>query len=159
MAIKRICISKSELSDWESQFISEEAAVLTPFCVILVTIATFPSDTRIFPAACTFLAIRRCASPVSHIFGITGYPPPIRINGIKQQHWVKTLVLDKLFTMWGDFSETAQLRQTCSGVMNVSWVTPSRITPIHQCSVLAVMTNDCHANSVLVSHVTGHVKW
>ena len=159
MAIKRIYISKSELSDWESPFISEEAAVLTPFCVILVTIATFPSDTRIFPAACTFLAIRRCASPVSHIFGITGYPPPIRINGIKQQHWVKTLVLDKLFAVWRDVCETRQLRQTRSGIIYVTRVTPSFLTPIHQCSVLTVMTNDCHANSVLVSHVTGHVKW
>ena len=49
-----------------------------------------------------------------------------------------------------------QLRQTRPFVTNVSCVASTQFTVIHQRLILAVVTDDCHANSILVSHVTVH---
>ena len=162
--IWKSCVSKSKLCDWESWFISKEAAVFTPFSIINVTIIFKPLFlilsalfTWFIHAACAFVTARQCSTPVSHFLWVPRYPPSkpsfSTIPGLQQPE-VNTFILDKLLTVWGDFSETHQLRQICSYVMNVTWVAPTFFAAIHHCCVLAVVTDDCHANSIRVNHVT-----
>ena len=93
--------------------------------------------------------------------------PTIRIDGhcwttLNDTHWM-TLILNKLFTVRRDSCETRQLRQTCSCVMNVTWVAAFGSIPcaiVHVRSVFTmIVINDCHANAFFVSHITIHCKW
>lgn len=92
-----------------------------------------------------------CSAPIIHLSGVTWYPPAYACH-----ERIMTLTLDKLFTVWGDFSETCQLRQTCSGVMNVPYVI---VSTFHACSSFSVVTDGCHANPIFVTHVTINCKW
>lgn len=156
-------VSKSKLCDGESWFISKEATVLTPLSIIIVTITFYLAlFTWVIHAACAAVFARQCSAPVGHLTWVTGYPPSKRIFpiifAIKPQPGVKAFILNKLFTVWGDLGETRQLRQICSHVMNVTWVAPRIFAAIHKFSVLAIVTDDCHANAVLVSHITKDKK-
>ena len=51
-------------------------------------------------------------------------------------------------------SQVSQLEEICPSVVNITLVASCRFTSLHQCPVFAVVTDDCHANVVLVSHVT-----
>ena len=143
-------ISKPELYDWRLCLVSEDVAVFTPLIVVRITI------TASFYPRCALASICWRSIPIRHLWFVTWHPPSKQ--SISEQTRVMTLIIDKLFTVWGDFGETRQLRQTRSGIMNVTWVTPRRIIAINQCSVLAVVTDNCHANSILVSHITSDVK-
>ena len=151
-------ISKPELFDRKLCLVSQQTAVFTPYKVILVTVTTKPGVCAwVGPTACALAADRRPA-PVRHLSRITWHPPSVWISIVKQ-NWVITLVLNKLFTVWRDSGETRQLRQTCSCVMNVTWVTTSTAISIHMCSAFTVVTYYCHANSTLISHVTEDCEW
>ena len=152
-------ISKPELFDWKMWFVSEKTAVFTPNFVILITVTTTTGvSTWVVHPACALSTARWCPTPVRHLSWITWHPPRVWIWTEKPQIRTITLIFDKLLAVWGDCGETRQLRQTHSCIVNVACVTTCLFVPIHQCSVFAVVTDDCHANSILVIHVTGDAK-
>ena len=65
-----------------------------------------------------------------------------------------TFVLDKLLTVGGYGREGSQLQEICSSVVNITLVTAGTLTSLHRRSVFTVVTDDRHANTVFVSHVT-----
>ena len=67
-------------------------------------------------------------------------------------------VLDKLLTVRGDSGEARQLRQTGSCVLNVTGVTAAIVISLHVRSAFTVVTDYCHANSILVTHVAEYCK-
>ena len=144
-------ISKPELFNWQSCLVSEETAVLTPYLVILITVTIISTSTWVGHSACALTTARWCSTPVRHLTSITWHPPG---KSSPQEIWPRTLVLDKLLTVCGDSGETRQLRKTRSCVMNVTWVTTSRITSNNVRSAFTVVTDHRHANSIFVTHIT-----
>ena len=107
---------------------SEQTAVFTPYIVILITITWITGVcTGVGHPACALTTSRWCSTPGRHFSGVSWHPPCLFNSFPSYQLWPITLILDKLFTLWGDTSETRQLRQTLSGVMNVSWITALRL--------------------------------
>ena len=149
-------IAKPELSNRKMWLLSEETAVLSPHAIIRITIAFISGVCTWFVHPACAPATFRCPAPVVHLSRITWHQPPMHI--VKQEG-IYTLILDKLFTVWGDCGEARQLRQTRSHVVNVTWVTPLGFISFYQCSVFTVVTDDCHANSVLISHIAESYKW
>ena len=116
----------------------------------------------IHPAFADLLPIPRwCSTPVVHSIAIAWHPPSdYFVRFIFKQLRVSAFILYELFTAWGNSSEFCQLRKTCSCITNETFVTTWRFASIHQRSDFAVVTYDGHANSILVSHVTGAViRW
>ena len=150
-------ISKPELFYWKLCLVSEEAAVFTQYFVILITVTAITGVcTWVGHPARALTTTRWCSAPVRHLQRITWHPPTFSAF---EQLWMITLVLYKLLTAWGDSGEASQLRKTNSRVVNVPWVAAWSFISMHICPVLTVVTDDCHANSILVSHVTVHWKW
>ena len=150
------CISKSQLFNWQTCFVSEETAVFTPYIVIVITITVISTCAWVDHTACAHTTPRWCSTPVHHLSRITGHPPGISVT---YQYWMITLVLNKLFTVWWDSGETRQLRETRSCVMNITCVTTLTFTSLHERSALTVVTDDCNANSIFVTHVTVNSEW
>ena len=150
-------ITKPELFYWKLCLVSQNTAVFTPYTVILITVtAKTGVCTRVGHPACA-LTISRCSSLVRHLCRVTWYPPSK--SAVYEYPRMVTLVLDKLFTVCGNYGETGQLRQASSSVVNCTWVTPSSFASLHVPPALTVMTDDCHANTLLASHVTVHCEW
>ena len=147
-------IPKPELLHWKLCLLSEETAVLSPYLVIPVTVT---GTAGVSHTACALTTTGCCPSPVRHLLRITWHPPSVWT--VKPQTGVITLVLYKLFTVRRDSGQTHQLRQTCSCVMNVTYVTTSVFKSIHNSSALTVVTDNCHANTLFVSHVTVRCEW
>ena len=146
-------ITKPELFYWQLCLVSEETTVLTPVIVILITITTISGvGTWVGHPACALTTARWCSAPVRHLSRITWHPPSIWI--VKPKTGAITLILDKLFTVRRNSGKSRQLRQFSSCVMNVTRVTPRLFTTSHQLPSFIVMTDDCYANTFLVSHVT-----
>ena len=166
-----ICISKPQLPDGQMRLVSEEATVFAPFLVIRITVASKCSIyASAFYPACALITISVCSVPISHFDGVTWHPPGVRsVSGLRgyffseyfwgEYFWGFTLVLYKLFTVLRNPGETRQLRKARSCIGDVTWVTASVFTFVHLCFVFAIVTYDCHANTVLVGHVTRDVKW
>ena len=156
-------ISKPQLFDWKMRFISEETAVFSPHIVILVTVTSGSlACAWIIYSACTNLSSisRWCSTPVIHSNAIAWHPPSECFVSVNfKQYGGMTLILDELFTVQGNSGEIRKLGKTCSCVINITGVTTLRFTSVHQRSVFAVVTYKGHANSILVSHVTGDVTY
>ena len=151
-------ISKPELFHWKLCLVSQETAVFTPYVVILITVTAITGVcTWVGHPACA-LTTDSCSTPVRHLRRITWHPPSVKAVILKQ-HRLITLVLNKLLTVWGDSGEIRQLRQTGSSIMNVARVTTLSFKSFHQRPALTVVTDDCHANTLPVSHVTVHWEW
>ena len=161
LLIYTIKMSKPKLFDWKLCLVSEETAVFIPFITSRVTVTTkIPIHTWVGHPACA-LVTNWCSTPVRHLDRVTWHPPSVWIT-IEEQHWIITLILNKLFTVQRDTGETCQLRQTCSCVMNVTWVAASGFITfaiVHVRSALTIVTNDCHANALFVCHITEHCEW
>ena len=141
-------IRKPELYYGKLCLVSKEATVFAPYLVIWITVASITGVcTWVGHPACALTTARCCSAPVPHLSRITWHPPGNWT--LKLQTRVITLVLDKLLTVWGDSGETSQLRKTRSCVMNVT----KTLLWIHKCPALTVVTDDCHANSLLILHV------
>ena len=161
-----ICISKPQLPDGQMRLVSEEATVFAPFLVICITVAStsFFYARAIYPA-CTLITISFCSVPIGHIDEIAWHPPgESSVLGLRgyfwgEYFWSFTIVLYKLFTVLRNPGETRQLRKARSCIEDVAWVTAWVFTFVHSCFVFAIVTYDCHANTVLVGHVTRDVKW
>ena len=137
--------------------VSEETAVFTPYIVILITVTTITwVCTWVGHPACALTTTRWCSTPVRHLTRVTWHPPS---KSSPHRPWMITLVLDKLLTVWWDSGETCQLRETRSCVMNVTWVTTSRTKSVHVRSAFTVVTDDCNANSIFVTHVAVNSEW
>ena len=149
-------ISKPQLFYWKTGLVSKETAVFTPFIIIGITVArSFWNCTWLSHPACALATVGYCSAPVCHFSRITWHPPGM----IALEHqWIKALIFDKLFTVCGDTGETGELQKICFRVVNVTWIRSCFFKSIHQRSVFAIVTDDSHANSILVRHVTGHVK-
>ena len=66
-------------------------------------------------------------------------------------------ILDKLLAICRHVQKTSQLwniSQACSYVMDITYVASWRTISINQSPGFTVVANNCHANSVFVSHVT-----
>ena len=151
------CIPKPELFNWKMRLVSEETAVFTPYKVICITVTSRTwVCTWIGHPACALTTARRCSAPVHHLSRITWHPPGK--SSIKHS-WTKTFILHELFTVRGDSSKTRQLRETCSCVMYVTWVTTLGFKTNNQRSVFTVVTYHCHANSIFITHVTVYSEW
>ena len=148
-------ISKPELHHGKMILVTEKSAVFTPYSVIFITVTTITGVCAWVGHPTCALTTDRCSTPVRHLNRITWHPPGCSIF---EHLWTITLILDKLLTVWGNSGETRQLGQTRSCVMNVTCVTSWRFASIHQCSAFTVVTDDCHATSTLVTHVTRDVK-
>ena len=122
--IAAISIPKPELFDRKLCLVSQQTAVFTPYTIIFITVTTIPGVCAWVGHPACSLTSDRCSIPVRHLNRITWYPPSVRTNAIIsiKQNRVITLIFNKLFTVWRDSGETRQLRQTCSCVMNVTWV-------------------------------------
>ena len=94
----------------------ENTTNLTPHSHFCYSYKEAGSLRMIGHSACALTTARWCSAPIIHPDGVTWHP------GRVWHPRIMTLILDKLFTVCGDFSETFQLRQTCSGVMNVLYV-------------------------------------
>ena len=128
------CIPKPELFNWKICLVSQETAVFTPYTVIFITVtAKTGACTWVGHPACALTTAWWRSTPVRHLCGITGHPPS---TFPAEYHWIITLVLNKLLTLWRDSGKTCQLRQTRSCVMNVTRVTPFWITSRHMYSCL-----------------------
>ena len=133
---------------------SEEATVLPPFSVILNTVTNFFFICAVVVhSACALTTIRSCSAPIVHFHGVTWNPKAI------VQSRTEALVLDELLTVLGNIDETHQLRDVRSLVVYVTWIRSLWFISLHQRPDLAVVTNDSHANFVLVDHVTCDVTW
>ena len=113
----------------------------------------------IHPAFADLLPIPRwCSTPVVPSIAIAWHPPSdYFVRFIFKQLRVSAFILYELFTAWGNSSEFVINH---SSVINHTFVTTWRFTSIHQRSDFADVTYDGHANSILVSHVTGDViRW
>ena len=154
-------ISKPQLFDWKMLFISEKTAVFSPHIVIPVTVTSGACSRAwiIHPACANLSSISRwCSSPVIHSIAIAWHPPSECFVSLNfKQYGGMTLILDELFTVWGNSGEIRELGKTCSCVINIMGVTTLRFASVHQRSAFAVVTYEGHANSILVSHVTGNV--
>ena len=132
--------------------IRENTTIFTPHLVIFVTVTRRPRVCAYLGhSACALTTVRWCSASIIHLSGVTWHPLAHVCH-----HRMMTLILDKLFIVWGDFSDTNQLRQNRSGGMNVTYVIAETF---HACSGFTVVTDDCHANSILVTHVTVYCKW
>ena len=150
------CITKPQLFDRRMCLVSEETAVLTQFAVFFVTITRMSRVwTLVSHPACVRTTARWRPSPVSHLDRIPWHPPS---NITSEELWITALITDKLFAVWRDSGETRQLRKTRSGVMNITWVTTRPLISLHMRSTFAVVTDDYHANSILVIHITVNCK-
>ena len=150
-------ITKPELFYWKLCLVSQETAVFTPYLVIRITVTAFSCCAWVVHPACALTTSRRRSTPICHLRRITRHPPSVWT--VKPETWVVALVLDELFTVWRDTGETGQLRQTRSFVMNVTFVTAFIFISSHICPALTVVTDDCHANTLLICHVTVHYEW
>ena len=150
------CITKPQLFNRKMCLVSKETAVLTQYAVFLVTITHI---SRVWAwaghPACARTTAGWRSSPVIHFDRIPWHPPS---KTTSEELWITALITDKLFAVWRDSGETRRLRKTRSGVMNISWVTARALISLHMCSTFAVVTDDCHANSILVTHITVNCK-
>ena len=153
-----ISITKPELYYWKFCLVGEETAVFTPYIIILITVTgAFRVCTRVVHPACALTTARWCSTPVRHLIGITWHPPSI--SAIPEHLRFITAILYKLLTVCGDSGEIGQLRQTRSIVINDTWLATRVFKSFHMSPVLTVVTDDSHANSIRVSHVTVHWEW
>ena len=151
-------ITKPELYYWKFCLVGEETAVFTPYIVILITVTDITGFcTWVGHSACALTTARWCSTPVCHLSGITWHPPSI--SAVSEHLRFITVILYKLLTVRGDSGEIGQLRQTRSIVINDTWVATRVFKSFHMSPVLTVVTDDSHANSILVSHVTVHWEW
>ena len=100
-----------------------------------------------------------CSAPVVHLFSITWHPPSFTFRN--RLYIIFTFVLDKLFTVLWDLSERCQLRGADSSISYIFPVTSWEFTSIcisDVSSTLTVVTDDSHANSTLITHVTVHTE-
>ena len=137
-------ISKPQLFNWKMCLVSEKAAVFTPYSIIGIAVADCRSFwiLRILPTwvshpACALATAGVCSTPVRHITRVTWHPPAIIAL---QQQWIKTLILDKLFTVRGDIGEADALLKIRFRVFNISWIRSCLFKSIYQRSVFAVVT-------------------
>ncbi len=149
------CIAKPQLFNWQMCLVSEETAVFTPYIIILITVTSMTTYTRVGHPTCALTTARWCPAPVRHLTRITWHPEAISATN----NWTITFILNELFTIWVDSGETRQLRQTRSCVMDVTWVTTISFTSLHESSAFTVVTNHCHANATLATHVAVNGKW
>ena len=140
------------------RFFSKETAVFTQHVIILIAVtSTAAVCTCVGHAACALVGIRRGGpSPVRHLNVVTWDPPSIWVPHPKEGS-AMTFVLDKLLTIRRDVQKTKQLCtacQACYYVMNITYIASWAFRSIDQSPGFTVVTDNCHANSVLVSHVT-----
>ena len=151
-------ISKPQLFNWKMYLVSEETAVFIPLIIISIAVTVVMGlCTRVINPACALTAACWCSAPIVHVNGITWHPPA---SIIAKHQWITALVLYKLLAEQRDCGETCQLRKTRFRVFNVTWIRSWSLKSVHQRSIFTVVTYDGHANSILVSHVTGDViRW
>ena len=84
------------------------------------------------------------------------YSPAIGATHIEEGRTI-AFVFDKLLAVCRDIQKASHLWNTsysCSYVMNVTYVASRSTIVVNQCPRLTVVTDDWHANSVFVCHVT-----
>ena len=153
-----LCIPESQLQNGQVGLFCKKTAVFTPCIILFIAIATAAAVcTRICHPACALVEVRRGGStPVCHLYQVTWYPPAIRAT-IGMEGRAMAFILDKLLAICRHVQKTSQLwtiSQTCSYVMDITYVASWRTMSINQSPGFTVVANNCHANSVLVSHVT-----
>ena len=149
-----IGISKPQLFHWQLGFVFEEAAILSPCGVIGVTVASAVNVcTCIIQAACAFVINRINSSPVLHLLSITWHPPAVHVT-IGEELRVVALVLYKLLTVSWWSCQVCQLSHISLRVLDGARIRVFAAKPSHQRPAFTVMTDNCHSNTALVSHVT-----
>ena len=145
------------------RFFSKKTAVFAQHFIIFVAVTLSAAVcTRTGHPACALVGIcRGSPSPVRHLNVVTWDPPSIWVPH-PQEGSAMTFVLDKLLTMCRDVQKTKQLYtacQACCYVMNITYIASWRFIAINESPDFTVVTNNCHANSVFVCHVTMDSKW
>ena len=148
-----IGISKPQLFHWQLELVFEEAAVLSQCVVILVAVASEVNVcTCIIQAACAFIINRINSSPVLHLFSITWHPPAVHVT-IEEEHWVVALLLYKLLTVSWWSCQVCQLSHISLRVLDGARIRAFSKKASHQLPAFTIMTENCHSNTALVSHI------
>ena len=157
------CIPKPQLCHRKVRLLSEQTAVLTPRLIIYVAVAfTARICTWIwngYPARALSVISWFCSTPILHFGSVTCHPPAK--SAVFKEARTIAPVLDKLLAVSRCIKKASQvlnINKALRLVMHISYVASARIVAIDPCFVLAVVTDDCHANCHFVSHVTKHRK-